>query len=182
MRASVVLHGIARRCVLLVLAVSLARIGHGEDAFGDAGRNIPIDVQVSNTEHRAGVEILDVTFSNLTGSRTKAYLVVPPGKGPFAGILYVHWYEPPNPTSNRTEYVNEAVEMAKHGAVSLLPATMWSAFDWFPKRKREDDLKSSLQQLRELRRAMDVLLAQPGVDKKRVAYVGHDFGAMFGAV
>jgi pimeloyl-ACP methyl ester carboxylesterase len=29
---------------------------------------------------------------------------------------------------------------------------------------------------------LDVLLDQPRVDKKRVAYVGHDFGMMYGAV
>jgi pimeloyl-ACP methyl ester carboxylesterase len=36
--------------------------------------------------------------------------------------------------------------------------------------------------VKELRRALDVLLSQPGVDKSRVAYVGHDFGAMYGSV
>jgi fermentation-respiration switch protein FrsA (DUF1100 family) len=29
---------------------------------------------------------------------------------------------------------------------------------------------------------LDVLLAQPGVDRARVAYAGHDFGAMYGIV
>ncbi len=143
----------------------------------------PHDVQVVKTETReGGVEVRDITFANLTGGRTEAYLIVPPGKGPHAAVLYVHWFEPPNPTSNRTQFVNEAVELARSGVVSLLPATMWSDPDWFRTRKREDDLKNSLQQLRELRRAFDVLLAQPGVDAKRAAYVGHDFGAMFGAV
>lgn len=31
-------------------------------------------------------------------------------------------------------------------------------------------------------RALDVLLAQPNVDPERVAYVGHDFGAMYGTL
>ncbi len=34
----------------------------------------------------------------------------------------------------------------------------------------------------DVRRALDVLLAQPGVDQSRVAVVGHDFGAMWGAL
>ena len=129
-----------------------------------------------------GVEVRDITFANASGGQTAAYLVVPSGKGPHAAILYVHWFEPPHPSSNRTEYLDEAVRMAKQGVVSLLPATMWSDFEWFRKRRREDDLKNSLAQLQELRRAMDFLLAQPDVDRKHVAYVGHDFGAMFGAV
>jgi dienelactone hydrolase len=33
-----------------------------------------------------------------------------------------------------------------------------------------------------LRRALDFLLAQPGVDLTRVAYVGHDFGGMYGVL
>jgi dienelactone hydrolase len=39
-----------------------------------------------------------------------------------------------------------------------------------------------VQQVIELRRALDVLLAQPQIDSERVAYVGHDFGAMYGSL
>ena len=53
---------------------------------------------------------------------------------------------------------------------------------WFPTRAREEDYTRSVQQVRDLRRALDVLMAQPGVDRTRVAYVGHDFGAMYGTL
>jgi dienelactone hydrolase len=152
-----------------------------EDPF-DYDRMRPVDVQTVRVEKRGEVEVRDITYANLTGGRTAAYLIVPARQRSHPGVLFVHWYEPPDPTSNRTQFVDEAVELARDGVISLLPATMWSDFDWFRNRKREEDLKNSLQQLRELRRAMDVLLAQPGVDAKRVAFVGHDFGAMFGAV
>src|SRR4051794_10949579 len=90
------------------------------------------DLQVVSTvEREGGVTVRDITFASLTGSRTPAYLVTPAGKGPHPGILYVHWYEPPDPTSNRTEYLEEAVTLARSGVVSLLPATMWSDFKWF---------------------------------------------------
>ena len=135
-----------------------------------------------STETRAhGVEVRDVRFPNSSGGVTEAYLVVPPAGRTRAAILYVHWYEPPNPTSNRTQYLEEAIEMARRGAVSLLPATMWSDPEWFRNRKREQDLASGQRQIKDLQRALDELLGQPGIDAKRVAYVGHDFGAMFGA-
>ena len=59
---------------------------------------------------------------------------------------------------------------------------MWSDPAWFRSRDSAQDYDHSVEQVRALRRALDVLLARPDVDKTRVAYVGHDFGAMYGAV
>jgi fermentation-respiration switch protein FrsA (DUF1100 family) len=78
--------------------------------------------------------------------------------------------------------LEEAVALAGRGAVSLLVETMWSDPKWFGKRTRDRDFERSVQQVKELRRALDVLLAEPDVDRERVAYVGHDFGTMYGIV
>lgn len=43
------------------------------------------------------------------------YLVVPSGRGPFAAILYMHWGQ-----GNKDEFLSEAVEMAYHGAISIM--------------------------------------------------------------
>ncbi|MEO6235610.1 MAG: prolyl oligopeptidase family serine peptidase, partial [Vicinamibacterales bacterium] len=42
------------------------------------------------------------------------------------------------------------------------------------------DYEFTVQTAKDVRRALDVLLAQPGIDRARVALVGHDFGAMWG--
>jgi dienelactone hydrolase len=161
--------------IVLLAASALA----ADDPFA-YDTSIPFDIKLANTVKRGGVEVRDITFASLTGGRTEAYLIVPEKTS--AAILFAHWYEPPDPTSNRTQFIDEAAELAKHGVVSLLPATMWSDPEWFRKRKREEDVRNSIAQVKELRRAMDVLVSLPGVERKRVAYVGHDFGAMFGAV
>ncbi|MDX2150231.1 MAG: alpha/beta hydrolase [Bryobacteraceae bacterium] len=149
----------------------------------DFDRKRPFDVKRVGGAERGDVLIEDITFANISGRRTAAYLVLPKiTNGKSAGILYVHWYEPEKPTSNRTQFLEEAVALARKGTVSLLVETMWSDPKWFGLRKRENDFAMSVNQVKELRRALDLLCAHPAVDKDRVAYVGHDFGAMYGAV
>jgi dienelactone hydrolase len=140
-------------------------------------------VKESGIEHRDGVAIHDLSFVAVpaTQQRIKGYLVVPPGKGRFAGILWVHWLGEPK-TSNRTQYLDEAVSLASKGIVSLLVDGMWSDPDWYDKRDPDKDFRDSINQTIALRRAMDLLVARPEVDPKRIAYVGHDFGGMYGVL
>jgi dienelactone hydrolase len=140
----------------------------------------PLNVQVAGTEKRGDVTVQDVTFVGLKDP-IKAYIVSPAGSGPFAGILYVHWLGDPQ-TTNRTEFLDEAVSLAPRGAVSVLIDAMWAAPGWYKARVPENDFDMSVHQVIELRRTMDLLAAQPNVDPKRLAFVGHDFGAMYGTL
>ncbi len=124
----------------------------------------------------------DFTYETDFGYRRAAYLVAPEGDGPCAAALYVHWYEPWEPTSNRRQFLEEARLLAKRGVVSLLIETMWSDQDWFYKRTQADDIENSLRQVAELRQAADLVLSYPGVEQQRFAYIGHDFGAMYGVL
>jgi cephalosporin-C deacetylase-like acetyl esterase len=132
-------------------------------------------------EKRGRASVRDVTFAAVPDGQegVKAYLVVPEGKGPWAGVLWVHWLGEPA-TTNRTQYLDEAVGLASRGVVSLLVDAMWSAPDWYVKRVPEEDYDRSIRQVITLRRAMDLLAAQPGVDKARLGFVGHDYGGMYG--
>ncbi len=143
----------------------------------------PPDVKVVGAETRDGVKVEDVTFKGPGGANVEAYVVSPSeGPGPFAAVLFVHWFAPPHPTSNRTQYLEEARALARRGAVSLLVSTFWSDPARYRARRWQDDYQNTLNQALDLRRALDVLLSRPGVDAARVAYVGHDYGAMFGAL
>ena len=107
---------------------------------------------------------------------------MPEGTGLFPVILYVHWYEPESRDSNRSQFVNEAVEIAKNGAICLTVETLWSDPDFFVKRTQADDMQNSMEEVVNLRRFMDFLLDLPNADPKRFAYVGHDFGGMYGVL
>jgi predicted esterase len=145
---------------------------------------LPLDVREAGRRADSGVLLRDITYATLTGGTNAATLVTPkmPPVKPAPAILFVHWYGPPAPTSNRTQFIPDGVALARQGVTSLLIDTPWSEPKWFPTRKGEEDYTRSVQQVRDLRRALDVLLAQPGIDRTRVAYVGHDFGAMYGTL
>jgi predicted esterase len=144
----------------------------------------PLDVKDTARREDNGAVLRDVTYATLTGGTNAATLIAPktPPAAPAPAILFVHWYGPPAPTSNRTQFVPDAVALARQGVTSLLVDTPWSVPTWFRSRTRADDYKRSVQQVRDLRRALDVLAAQPGIDRARFAYVGHDFGAMYGTL
>ena len=150
--------------------------------LADDGR-VPPDLRVVGTETREGVTVEDVTFKGPGGAPVAAYVVRPAeGRGPFAAVLFVHWFSPPHANSNRTQFLEEARALARRGAVSLLVSTFWSDPARYRARRWQDDYRNTINQARDLRLALDVLLSRPGVDASRVAYVGHDYGAMFGAL
>jgi dienelactone hydrolase len=167
----------------------LDRAGNGDAAGpGSAPRarrvrfERPLDVRETEVKERRGVRIRELTYAKLNGERTAATLVEAAGTGRNAAVLFVHWYSPPSPDSNRTQFLPEAEALAEQGVVSLLIDTMWTEPRWFDTRNPGDDFAASVEQVKELRRALDVLLAGPAIDPDRVAFVGHDFGAMYGTL
>jgi cephalosporin-C deacetylase-like acetyl esterase len=142
----------------------------------------PLDVQQKPLHERDQVKVYDLTYASPKGGRVTAFLVVPDGKGPFAGIVFGHWGP-----GNRTEFLPEATLYARAGAVSLLIDYPWvRPTSWRKKLKEVDDPESDhaafVQAVVDLRRGIDLLTARPEVDSKRLAYVGHSFGAQWGAI
>src|SRR5258708_28150767 len=80
----------------------------------------PLDIQGAGVEHRGSVAIHDISYASPKGGRVPSYLVVPEGKGPFAAIIWGHWYWENSPVRNRKEFLDEAVALAPAGVASLL--------------------------------------------------------------
>jgi len=148
----------------------------------DYDAKAPLDIHDKIIEEFDGGSLHDMTYISPKGGPVAAYLVVPKGKGPFAAVLFGHWGN-----GTRTEFIPEAKLYARAGAVSLLPDYPWDRPQPWHKTpnhydKPELDREIEIQAVLELRRGIDLLLARPDVDPKRLAYVGHSYGAQWGSI
>jgi predicted esterase len=135
----------------------------------------PIRLVEKKAQSQGGAEVVDVVYT--AGERkVSAYLVRPKGE-PRAAVLWAHWYgEEAN--ANRTEFLPDAVALAANGVVSLLPQ---GYFPWEADVSEEaaEDRQLAVEQIVQLRRGLDLLQREAaGVP---IGFVGHDYGAMYGA-
>jgi dienelactone hydrolase len=148
----------------------------------DYDRSAPLDVREAGVQDRGGIEVRDISYASPKGGRVPAYLVVPAGKGPFPAAIWGHWYWENSPQRNRTEFLDEAVVLAKSGLLSLLydgpiarPGHVVDTTSL--SEQRADD---RIQTILDVRRGADLLLARADVDPARLAFVGHSYNATTG--
>ena len=139
---------------------------------------VPID-----TDRRTGAEVLDVTVPVPDLPDLPAYLIRPareviPDGAP--AVLFLHWFDRQAANGDRTEFVAEAVRLAARGVVSLLPE---QGFPWTADPVGDSrDVAAIERELTRVAAALAALAELPEVDDNQVVVVGHDYGAMYGAL
>jgi dienelactone hydrolase len=170
--------------VLAALLLAAAASAPGGDTHFAYDPKAPLDALTTGVETRGDVVIQDLSYASPKGGRVPAYLVVPAGRGPFAAVVWGHWYWENSPMKSRRQFLDEAVVLARSGVVSLLTDGPVARAGYVPDRtpmnaKQFDDL---VQQVVDMRRGADLLLARPEVDPRRLAFVGHSYNATVGAI
>jgi cephalosporin-C deacetylase-like acetyl esterase len=152
----------------------------------DYDRNALLNIREEHKEERDGATLIELSYDSPRGGRVPATLVLPPGKGPFAGVLFGHWMMPRSPVANRKEFLEEALLLAHSGAVSLLTDAPMVRSGFLPEKdllKGEiQNAEASRQQVIDFRRGVDLLIARGDVDPARLAYVGHSYNAHTGGI
>ncbi|HEY3040967.1 MAG TPA: hypothetical protein VGJ66_19665 [Pyrinomonadaceae bacterium] len=150
----------------------------------DYDQNARLGIKEIGVEHRGDVRVYDITYASPKGGVVPAYLVLPKGKGPFAAVVWGHWYWANSPMRNRREFLDEAVALAQAGAVSLLTDGPIARPGHVQNNDplNEQDPIDLVQQVTDMRRGVDLLLSRKDVDSKRLAYVGHSYNAVVGAI
>ena len=150
----------------------------------DYDRSLPLDVKEIGGEDRNGVRIHDISYQSPKGGRVTAYLIVPSGqRRKLAGVVFMH-----SRPGSRKNFLDEALSLAKVGAVSLLIDAPFSRAGESKREfdptvtKPEADRDIYIQTVVDLRRGVDLLISRSDVDPKRIGFVGHSYGAHTGAV
>ena len=152
----------------------------------------PLAIKEADVQERDSIKIHDLSYAVPTGDRAAslgpnggrvtAYLVVPPGKGPFPAVIYGHWCMPGSEKLNRTEFLDEALVLARSGVIALLPDHVIARPGFVESKEplNAQQIDVLVQQVINMRRGADLLLARKDVDPKRLAYAGHSCDAEVG--
>jgi len=163
---------------LAAAALLLAACGGVTSSPFAYDRGAPIDLRDGGPANRGyPIVVHDVSYASPKGGRVTAYLAVPPGKGPFPAVVYAH-----GSGGSRRDLLPNAVWMAARGAVTM---TVDDPFARDPRLETASEGRRRavlVQDVVDLRRAVDVLQSRRDVDGDRIAFVGLSFGARMGAV
>ena len=142
----------------------------------------PLDLSVETTTHDAAVRIDRIAYR--AQDQIVEATLVSPDKSPdsMPGVLFVRDTGDAQ-TGDDATFLEDAKWLARRGAVSLIPDVAW-ADPHAPAaaRPHDDDVRETIGNVIALRRGFDALAGTLGVDKARLAYVGHGLGATYGAL
>ncbi len=142
----------------------------------DYDQTVPLDVREFGVNNRDGVEVHDISYANPNCSRVAAYLVVPAKECRCAGVIFLH-----GGGQNRSAFLDEALSLAKGGALSLLIDVPFIRS--LPNFTRPElDRDTFLETVVNLRRGVDLLASRLELGIGRVGYVGLSFGAWMGGL
>jgi dienelactone hydrolase len=169
---------------VLVVAVCSVRAQDPEMLHHfDYDRKAPLEIKNIGVQHRALATVYDLTYASPKGGVVPAYLVVPKGRGPFAAIVWGHWYWENSSMRNRREFLDEAIALAPAGVISLLTDGPIARPGYVNSKAplNEQQVVNMVQAVVDMRRGVDLLAARRDVDRQRIAYVGHSYNAEVGA-
>lgn len=173
-----------RLLALLAVVILPACGGESKDAEPDLyayDEDAPVakqDAGLANKDYP--IAIHDISFDG-GPERVPAFLLLPPGKGPYPAVIYLH-----GQGGDRLEMLYTASWLAARRAVTLTVESPYSPNRAIELGRGVEGLRKerdrTVQGVIELRRAVDLLQSLPQVDDERIGFVGYSAGARTGAI
>jgi uncharacterized protein len=144
----------------------------------DYGAESPLLITEISTQQEDGYTLHDINYPSPKTGNVPAYLLVPQGAGPFAGLILMH-----GSSGSREALLSFARDLVITGAVVLTisgPAAREESREWltFTRQDREEQI----QLMVDLRRGVDLLTQHEKVDASRIGYIGYSYGAAMGGL
>jgi dienelactone hydrolase len=142
----------------------------------------PLHFRSEALESVEGAHVTSVSYAGGRGP-VSATMVTPSRPGKYPAVIFVHDY------GKRDEFLPEALSLARARlpAVSLMidspserPVGWRRSFNSLS--DSDNDREIHIQAVIDVRRGIDLLATRADVDGKRIAYVGHGYGANWGAI
>jgi cephalosporin-C deacetylase-like acetyl esterase len=135
--------------------------------------NSALNLTVANKHTSDDVVVEDVAYSDTRGRMISAYLLSPANAaGRLAGIVYS-----PGMGLSRGVWLTEASDLVKRGAVALI-----TQVPLVPNGDPNADSAAVVDGVIAQRRGLDLLAGRPEVDPGRLAFAGHSWAAIHGAI
>ena len=139
----------------------------------------PLNLQQTIVSTQNGVRVSNISYTSPDGGSVPGILVEPIGRsGPHAGLVIMH----PSgfPSSGLAPY---ASMLAQRGAVVIAIDAPYfrrggTPMLWLTGQDRAEQI----QLIKDLQRAVDVLLARPDVDPERIGFEGYSYGGIVGSL
>lgn len=137
----------------------------------------PVPIKEEHVTQKDGYTIHEISYPSPITGDVPAYLVVPAGNGPFAGMILMH-----GSSGSRETLLPLAEDFARTGAVVLTlsapPVRTGRSWISFTPQDKVDQIQLML----DLRRGVDLLSQHDQVDSSRLGYIGYSYGAAMGGL
>ena len=150
----------------------------GEVRLFDYDYDAPLSVTENSVQEQSGYTLYDIHYDSPKDGNVPAYILVPDGTGPFAGIILMH-----GSSGSRESLLPFAKDLVLTGAAVLTisgPSARGPNRDWIHFTSQDRD--EQIQLIIDLRRGVDVLIQYAGVDPSRIGYIGYSYGAAMGGL
>lgn len=142
--------------------------------------NAPLNLKKTFESSDNGVEVSTISYASPDGGLVTGLMWDPVGRsGLRPGMLILHGM----PATAR-DMSPDAMNYARHGAVVIAIDAPFARRTTGPKGLTFflEDRTEQIQLIKDMRRAVDVLRAQPNVDDDRIGFMGASYGGSLGAL
>lgn len=140
--------------------------------------NAPLNLQKTIENGVGAVEVSAISYDSPAGGRVTGLLFIPLNRAtPRPAIILMHGA--PGEARDFTDY---ATALANYGAVVIAIDAPFARRGGAAQQMNSQDRVEQIQLMKDLQRAVDVLRAEPRVDRDRIAYLGISYGGAAGVL